>query len=1653
MPDDVIKVQTDEPTIDTTVPTVETPVPVPEDSGFMVAEMNYLMTIPEDEREELMQDKLGVRQLTRAWIADRITSEPNFSGTWESALEEAEQQIHLQEIPEPVELTVTPSPARATPKAPPPPPPEHSWYGELARGIVRAPIAAIVRTADAIRTLPIGKALEALDWSGEKLTGIDLFTDEQIREFQTAMTPETEEYLISLGNSIEFDKQRISGRFTQDISSVLLTMLLLKSVAPTAQLGTTLSKVKNGSRVMNAIRGFISANIHGTAAVVLAAPKGTGVEAVMAGAERMGWTEKGTAESFRKYLESRPVWEQKVVMATDDLLGGVLFSMVGKVLKESYKWISKGVSPDKVLPAVQKVADSVLEPMAEESHVLSTADSVGYKPDADVVKALSPDDLSGVQTVTIVETPLKQFDVPDDVTLEFFSAAPRPKEVPYVVERNPFEFAQVDEATRLTEQYIAKAAPEEVAVEATKKVSKKVAKKAPKKTPSTPKGTTAKVKRASKKTKDVVVETELPPAEIVKEVENTKTSDVIPIDEQELPPSLRPGAPVEPSVTDFSEAAYGNPRLVKFGTNSGIVVETIEEAELLGSTIKAFKGDLKKVLKDVLPANHKYRKVLERLVNKKGKVVANSVIDGISGENLGSALDMMTPEFKAGMKAAKGDPAKIAEVVPKILQMRKGRPRGGFGADTVADLALASAKYLMKVPVNPLAAVGVTVAADMVDGKADLSLEDYLMLTGTIMAGRYMWDAIRLSRGRLSKEAADVVAAQVAQGNLDLLAVAKTVTSPEGQAAIFTETVENVLNAPVKRASKTISQIARHLDVGDSTIDATVDLSREYAEAMGGKAIGNLSLVKDSALLTPLTMHEGILEAITFVNNKLSTQTLTKEGAAAVTLRWDRFISDYGVSQTMVGNLGRFISGSSNPEMTRQAIMVALDSFERKLFKTLGAAAHKFDGTLASAAAFNENLSKLAMFRKILSGDSILDAERHGSQLITSLFMRQIPEDMVPRIAGTGMRKYLKTAKSQAAVFKALISPKGVVPQVMREKLIQALVMLDSPRGLTETVVSGVYHAMLSSMSMFKDSVVGNAISQSYDVLRHLGEVGLGTITRHEGQVMASKAWLDKYFGAFTEGLKNTKATLETGTKVFDPQGVKPQYSHSRAIDVARGMGGGDDTANLVLKGMDRFSDLFGVKPGEVAQAIDVMPQTMSHAAYLEKFIIQDAYEKSLRDTTRTFEQHLKDIRTNPEMLAEVSERALLHSRGSVFLGAEPKELIRQDSQTGTWSTYLGKDPMTGVLESANKSQKAHPIMSLFQPFLSTSLFASHRGMRWHPLTSFMLDVATKDGLTRSLLTKAAKDETSKAIRLRMINEVGAKVVAGFGVICAIDGLMSSLGYDYISPMASLDTKYKNLGVRMNSYFRVSDGQSMDLSRQDNLRPLLVALDVTKRSLNGELSPEETGDATGLMLAFEALASSATPDVLLEFWERMGRIKGTSESRGDRIAEAMADFFGDVLARAEPQLVSHIRSFTDEYVKERNLQSVFIESQPKLNKLGNPVRQNLLLAPGREQQVPVGEAELSLAKAGVDVSAYGNPTYGGKRIDDQLLANDIKKIQGEYVQKYFPMFQLGSKGLAGDKLKEFASAFMNDARGYALGDPRVMERLEKFALDNGLIEE
>jgi hypothetical protein len=101
----------------------------------------------------------------------------------------------------------------------------------------------------------------------------------------------------------------------------------------------------------------------------------------------------------------------------------------------------------------------------------------------------------------------------------------------------------------------------------------------------------------------------------------------------------------------------------------------------------------------------------------------------------------------------------------------------------------------------------------------------------------------------------------------------------------------------------------------------------------------------------------------------------------------------------------------------------------------------------------------------------------------------------------------------------------------------------------------------------------------------------------------------------------------------------------------------------------------------------------------------------------------------------------------------------------------------------------------------------------------------------------------------------------------------------------------------------------------------------------------------------------------------------------------------------------------------------------------------------------VGEAELSLAKAGVDVSAYGNPTYGGKRIDDQLLANDIKKIQGEYVQKYFPMFQLGSKGLAGDKLKEFASAFMNDARGYALGDPRVMERLEKFALDNGLIEE
>ncbi len=936
-----------------------------------------------------------------------------------------------------------------------------------------------------------------------------------------------------------------------------------------------------------------------------------------------------------------------------------------------------------------------------------------------------------------------------------------------------------------------------------------------------------------------------------------------------------------------------------------------------------------------------------------------------------------------------------SENPPNVSRFRNPK-KGAVDLEVMKDLAFTLAKVASKNP--GLTAVGAMGAYDFLSD-TNFTLGDYLTAAGAAMGIRHLGNLARVSRYGFTPELLADTKALLASNQLELLSLAKGNADPR----VFFGVAEDLLSQVQTRFGPWVRRIERELPtMGNRTFDPSVDLSDIMEAFPTGEALGNPKFIPDEIFLSPSILRDSVVDLYKHLESKI-TQQINPKFSAALKFRKQAFVEDYGLSATALRYFDDMTGGT---DQNWQHLLVTLDSMERKLLDGIYSIL-KDPVRLATnegKASLSEELGKFRLFRSYLNHPlSMMNPEVVDgplNQMFTAKFLRTMPEDL-PK--GPAFERFRDAMSAQEAYLRQFFD-NGEVPESMRKKFFTFIDDMGKTKITAGTIwrcfLSGTYHSMLSSPKMLANSVVGNTLSVTREATSNvISGILSNLLTPGNRGAIANMEFISGLWEGFGPGVANAQRTVETGVKSFDFLGTKNYYPHKAAQDFARSVGGSAESTPAVLRFFERTVELFGAPPGNIVKAIDVLPQTMLHRGYYRKFLMQE-YDKVSTLHKIPMSEARKLVDSNPDLVAQLSDKALQYSRGAVFIGPSPVQQVRNVGEEG-FQVVDEITPVGHAIEDIAGFQQNWPGLSLIYPFLSTNLFSHYQGWRYNPLalagTELLHTLRNPEQvMTLSQAMRLGKDlnQITKNQIERGLMDTAGRFLTGSVISLGLLGWFGAAGYEYVSSLTSVDAKEKRKGMP-SAGFRKDNGEFIRFDMMDDWMPTMALLDVAYRGITNDLDRETEGDYIFGSLAMELIADTLTPQGLKDFWGKGKDLFNTRETPGEAILELISDTIKDALGRMEPQAYRMFRDWSAGYVSRRSKNPFTKSSHRKLGATGLPVETSPLTPIGTWGKIEGGELEDTLAANGIPVKDMPQMKFGGVPIDDfdlqELIVTDARK--------------------------------------------------------------
>lgn len=1562
---------------------------------------------------------------------------------------------------------------------------------DLLKAPIRGVLLAPLRFGDVIKRLTVGPLASLVD----HVAGGGVFSPQTLKDLNTRLTPADEELLISIGDTIKVESP--IGDFATEVASFAVgygaaskviqgASVLLPALVPVRAIDTVLAlEAKRAAltsipyigKAASLLGAFLRASLTGDITASVVGPSSTMTELALH--KLLG--DKLTAKNFSQWYNTQP----EVIQLGFRLLENTVMSIPFEALAMALK--ARGATTK----TIGVLADT-LDPVPRTPQVFSETIENHYKAQRAARQADLEAAFSDSSRLMKIQRRAKALSAPAEppapgvppAVTESFTAQEwqegRNRILKMQFEGRAFgsdmalaqtmqwvapEFQRVaDEAAATLQKTVASMEPavqwgegfakynatmHDVTLQAAEVSAKPVATKVAKEAQES----IVKKVKPGKKTKAPAPEAPITPEAVQEEIKSIKVADI----SDELP-----------KTEDTYKSQWAEARQATFNQTDGAFVKTNEGGFVTNSTLE---GDIVRLVSEnsdtpsIVKATGAPEELVEAVreqVEKINSSKARGPKGGVTKEDKNKIYDlwaeteepftigsiMRSKEVPGASKStyrSKKNSPLYGFILP-LPSMQDIRRAGVFAqqmAEGVAHFAPKFAKSANGFFVTP----GLMFAADVLGGDAvDFTFEDYLY-------GAAIGMGVNLVKGHLSSMGAvlppslkSTYDTMLSQGTLDITNIANTIVSPEFRGKFYGDFAESTLRGPVKKAERLFNKVLTKVlpPSGNTTNVYSHDFSQMRTEARLGTPKGVSSIVEPSVFYDPTILKTSIEDTFSVVEANISAgalgSALTDKTRATIGRRWLDFVANLGVTQQAVEYFER-LGGTAATAEKRQAIMVTLDSYERfvmeRLGKALNVAPKASQMTMAQKATVSEADAFLRTFRKLVSDPMQLFSAAPDNQALTAVFFKQIAEGDLSHIGGRAFDKFTTNITGMIPSLKGFIGADGTVPDAMRAQLYAFLIKTETEPSLTEVVGRGIYNCMLSSYHLVKNSMVSNTVITGLEATSTKVSKGLFWLWSDTAGMDIMQRKFNAMSTAIPAALTNTAETLRTGQKVLDRGGERVVYKNLSSENLVKGLGGNREAVPVFHRALERTTEIFGPTPITVTKTLDVGYQTILHAGELESSLWKEAYRLA-EDGNISARVAYDQIVADPTRLAGHSEIAINRSRGALGISStmEPHmvggEVVHK-------ATLAGR-----AVENLAVTQQ-HPVVRLAEPFFSTDAFAKLAAYRFDPVMQLLGDLGKgKEGFIYSRFNNWHSMTTSqKTTAKRELTEIGGRVITGTMFATSVLGVAAAAGYNYVSPMFSLNKDEKRLGASEASFTK--DGKTISLKQASNVTHLLSMLAPIALYLNHpEPTEEQETLATKAALCLDYFVTQATPDSVIGLMKTLGNMAKNSEEDPIRLLTAGEDFMLSVMRRANPTAINQIRSFSNNVLLRapRTIDEVFSPREAK-NLLGDTTGIDPLAPIGYGTDLPTSELSKFLSQNGVDVSRPPLANYGGLRIDDIQLASDYQDEVSSYLKREGDSFLKYAKSWSTrEDFERLAKEFVSSAKASAKSS--LLERLDKF---------
>lgn len=967
---------------------------------------------------------------------------------------------------------------------------------------------------------------------------------------------------------------------------------------------------------------------------------------------------------------------------------------------------------------------------------------------------------------------------------------------------------------------------------------------------------------------------------------------------------------------------------------------------------------------------------------------------------------------------------KVAPYSNKIQKLSRGR---SGSAMTMIDAGVAAFqmildKYdkvtpkLVKEAVSflgmPMVATTAASIADRFIGEDDFSTTTYLGLFAAITAVR-AGVGLKQTMGlrALTREATPELSRILHDQNVTMVSALKTIQKhlPEERAReIFDGVADDILSQTYSIGKQILDKMAKEAEdaVGKlpGMFDSALVIPQNFLE---GNTRGSAKLLNPALLDHPALQIEAIRDLITGYKGAIVKRGTIEAGAeVAIHNRLKKAQAHYGITPENMSKVAEVFGLDLQNVNDVYSFLLAADSVESMFLGKVKDLSKKL--TPKNIASTLETFGQFRIFHELLNNPENLfknqTLEQAQELIMSSRAVGALLED--GQTNSKLAQRWLKSGYQAMARVKRFVA----MGDEGRPKLFNFMRKLPGDPSTWDTVVIGMYNALLSGPIMLTTSALANIGVQGLLVTNEALKFATGKLTKDVRLTGGSQAYLGHYsLDNIGTAIQNFYLSAKAGVSVFDP--LSARDSTRRSMDnLARNLNDPKETSTFIMKALRNLGDAVGVTGSSIIAGFDAFSQTLSHGARLKQLMYQEAYDNLVATGHKNVTPDqvanyiVNKMSAAPDYVANLSNQAKLHSRMSSFQGPVTKPMWDGSIEEGLVSTEapgLMTRGVEHVVELHNKST----IGNLLAPFMGTAARSHGVGVTYSPFGIFE-DLITPSSTIRQYMRSGftGMSAAQQAIAKEELISMGTRTTTGLMWALGIYGILNALDAKVVMPGKDSDTVIKSeTGANSGDISYRSPNGDIHVYRTRMHTWVLPALNMVNQVgqwFSGEpLDEEAMANQRGWLTCLGTLFDSATSDTKTQFLKMYTKVHEVLDAGdGEALLKMVMNQWLSTASRFDPTFVRELMKRADGFLSASRSRG----GLQKLDLVGLPTEVDDIGATemtiGPKEITKANALRTAFARAGVDTKPAPRFSWQGEPIEDRELSHKIQSTLGKYLR-------------------------------------------------------